>query len=44
LGAAELQLQLQLGWWLASTCAEAGDAAAAARWLRQTLAVQAAAK
>ena len=44
LGAAELQMQLQLGWWLASACAEAGDAAAAASWLRQTLVVQAATK
>ena len=43
LGAAELQMQMQLGWWLASACAEADDAAAAARWLRQTLVVQAAA-
>jgi hypothetical protein len=42
LGVPELQLQLQLGWWLSSACAEAGDAAAAAKWLRQTLVVQAA--
>ena len=43
-GVAELQLQLQLGWWLSSACAEAGDAAAAAKWLRQPLVVQAASK
>lgn len=44
LGVAELQLQLQLGWWLSSACAEAGDAAAAAKWMLQPLVVQVASK